>query len=277
MSTAKPILHWPAALPCPRQAPAAPGLEAAELQEALRLAQSELARVARVTAMGEFAASIAHEVNQPLAAIVLNASAALNWLKQDPPQLDEVRNALNAILRAGSNAGEVIRSVNNLARKSGPEVAPFLVDDAIREVLLLLRAELQKHGIQVLSRLGLAQHQLHADRAQLQQVMMNLFLNAIDAMAGVRGRARLLEVSSAIVDASGTVRISVEDTGSGIDPSAAACLFDPLFSTRPDGMGMGLSICRSIVEAHGGRIWGNSRQPHGMAFHISLPPPASID
>ena len=239
--------------------------------EALRRAQCELARVARVTTMGELAASIAHEVNQPLAAIVLNAGAGLNWLRQDPPRLDQVQATLQTILRAGSNAGEVIRSINNMARKSGPELAPFAVDDAIREVLQLLRTELQKHGIEVRTDFTPAQHQLHADRTQLQQVMMNLFLNAIEAMGGVTTRPRLLEVRSAIADASGTLRISVEDSGSGIDASAAEHLFDPLFSTRPEGMGMGLSICRSIAEAHGGRIWSTSRQPHGTTFHISLP------
>jgi signal transduction histidine kinase len=239
--------------------------------EELRSAQRELARVSRISAMGEFAASIAHEVNQPLAAISMNASAGLNWLKLDPPQLNQVHNALSTILRASTDAEKLIRSMNNMARRSGPELRRFAVDDAIREVLLLLRAELHEHRIQVCTDFTLAQHQLQADRVQLQQVMMNLFLNAIDAMSGVSCRTRALKVCSAIADASGTLRISVEDNGRGIDASVAERIFDPLFSTKPAGMGMGLSICRSIVEAHGGRIWSCARQPQGTTFHVSLP------
>jgi signal transduction histidine kinase len=239
--------------------------------EALRSARSELARVSRISAMGEFAASIAHEVNQPLAAIAMNAAAGLNWLKLDPPQLNQVHNALSTILRASTDAEKLIRSMNNMARRSGPELRRFAVDDAIREVLLLLRAELHEHRIQVCTDFTLAQHQLQADRVQLQQVMMNLFLNAIDAMSGVSCRTRVLKVCSAIADASGTLRISVEDNGRGIDASAAERIFDPLFSTKPAGMGMGLSICRSIVEAHGGRIWNCPRQPQGTTIHVSLP------
>jgi C4-dicarboxylate-specific signal transduction histidine kinase len=242
-----------------------------DADEALRSVQSELARVSRISAMGEFAASIAHEVNQPLAAIAMNASAGLNWLKLDPPQLNQVHNVLSTILRASTDAEKLIRSMNNMARRSGPELQRFAVDDAIREVLLLLRAELHEHGIQVCTDFTLAQHQLQAERVQLQQVMMNLFLNAIDAMSGVSCRTRVLKVCSAIADSSATLRISVEDNGRGIDASVAERLFDPLFSTKPAGMGMGLSICRSIVEAHGGRIWTCPRQPQGTTFHVSLP------
>jgi len=240
--------------------------------EALRLAQGELARVARITAMGQFAASMAHEVSQPLAAIVLNADAGLCWLRQEPAQLALVEDALNLILQAGNTAGSVIRSIRGMARKSGPELAPCMVDDAIREVLLLLRAELQSRKVGVYTQLTLGKHLLNADRAQLQQVIMNLVLNAIDAMSNIENRQRLLEVRSAIADTSGTLRISIEDNGIGIDTISAGCLFDPLFSTKPDGMGMGLAICRSIVEAHGGRVWCTSRQPYGTSFHVSFPP-----
>jgi signal transduction histidine kinase len=240
--------------------------------EALRLAQGELARAARITTMGQFAASIGHEVSQPLAAIVLNADAALCWLRQEPAQLTQVRDALKLILQAGNSAGSVIRSIRGMACKSGPEIAPFVVDDAIREVLLLLRAELQKRKIGVRTQFTLGTRLLNADRAQLQQVMMNLLLNAIDAMSCIEGRTRLLDVRSAIVDTSGTVSFSIEDNGIGIDANSAECLFDPLFSSKSDGMGMGLTICRSIVEAHGGRIWSASRQPNGTSFHVSLPP-----
>jgi len=240
--------------------------------EALRLTQGELARIARITAMGQFAASMAHEVSQPLAAIVLNADAGLCWLRQEPAQLAQVEDALNLILQAGNTAGNVIRSIRGMARKSGPELAPCMVDDAIREVLLLLRSELQSRKVRVYTQLTLGKHFLNADRAQLQQVIMNLLLNAIDAMSNIENRPRLLEVRSAIIDTCGTLRLSVEDNGIGIDTISAGCLFDPLFSTKPDGMGMGLAICRSIVEAHGGRIWCTSRQPNGTSFHVNFPP-----
>lgn len=234
-------------------------------------AQGELARVARVTVMGEFAASIAHELNQPLAAIVLNAAAALKWLEQDPPRLAQARAALSAILAAGTDASAVIRSMNDMARMSAPEQTVFALDDAIAEVLLLLRAKLHSHGIEVHTGFAPDQRLLRANRAQLKQVMMNLFLNAIEAMCGVSARPRVLEVRSKPGDTRGTVLISVADSGSGIAPGVAERLFDPLFSTRPNGMGMGLSICRSIVDAHGGRIWSSPRHPHGTVFQLSLP------
>ena len=239
--------------------------------EALPDVHGEPARTARVTVMGELAASIAHELNQPLAAIVLNAAAALKWLAQDPPGLAQARAALNAILDSGNNASDVIRSMNDMARKCGPERTIFGLDDAVSDVLLLLRAKLQQHGIEVRCTIAPDQRLVHANRAQLKQVMMNLFLNAIEAMGGVSGRARVLEVRAQAGAACGTVLVSVADNGSGIAPGAAESLFDPLFSTRPNGMGMGLSICRSIVEAHGGRIWCGPRHPHGTVFQLSLP------
>jgi PAS domain-containing protein len=239
--------------------------------EALRQVRGELARVARISAMGKMAASMAHDVSQPLAAIVLNADAGLCWLRQQPAQLAQLEDALKQIRQAGQSAGSMIRSIRGMACKSGPEFAPFVVDDAIREVLLLFRAELQNRKISVFPQLTLGAHLLNADRAQLQQVMMNLLLNAIDAMSSIKNRTRLLHVRSTIIDKSGTVRLSIEDNGTGIDAKSADRLFDPLFSTKPDGMGMGLAICRSIVEAHNGRIWCTSRQPDGTSFHVSFP------
>lgn len=244
-----------------------------QAEDALRQAQCELARMARITAMGEFAASIAHEVTQPIAAVALNTSAAISWLQRQPPDVAQARAALDMTLRSATCAGEVVRGIRALASKSGPALAPFVVDEAIREVLLLMAADLRKHGITVLTSLTLAQRQAHADRAQLQQLLMNLILNAIDAMAGVAGRAPTLEVRSLLADDAGTLRISVADNGSGIDAASSARLFDPLFSTKPGGMGLGLSICRSIIEAHGGRIWNSTDQAHGSTFHLSLPAP----
>lgn len=241
-----------------------------QAEEALQQATDELARLARITSMGEFAASIAHEVNQPLAAIVLHAEVGLNALRQTPPQPDLAVDALKLIMHVGATAGDVIRSIRGMSSKTGPVPTLFAVDDALREVLRLLRAELHKHGIQVQDALALNGHQLHADRVQLQQVMMNLVLNAIEAMKDVHDRPRTLALRSALADISGTVRISVEDSGVGVAAKLAERLYDPLFSTKSGGTGLGLSICRKIIHAHGGRIWSTSRQPHGTAFHITL-------
>ncbi|HEX7988017.1 MAG TPA: ATP-binding protein [Duganella sp.] len=241
-----------------------------QAEQALQHATEELARLARITSMGEFAASIAHEVNQPLAAMVLHAEVGFNALRQDPPQTEQARDALKLIMHIGASAGDVIRSIRGMSSKTGPVPTWFAVDEALREVLRLLRAELHKHGIDVRDGLALGEHQLYADRVQLQQVMMNLVLNAIEAMKDVHDRPRKLELSSALADISGTLRISVEDNGVGVSAKLAERLFDPLFSTKPGGTGLGLSICRTIIHAHGGRIWSTSRQPHGTAFHISL-------
>ncbi len=242
-----------------------------QAEQALRDVRAELARVARVTAMGEFAASIAHEVAQPLSAIVLTASAALAWLEQQPPDLERLREGLRSILSASSRSAEMVRTIRAMARKAGPELAPFAVDQAICEVLLLMGAELQKHGIELRLQLDLGERLLCADRSQLQQVVMNLVLNAIDAIGSTGSGHGVLELCSQLAGDGGAVHISVADNGCGIAAGSAGRLFDPLFSTKPDGMGLGLSICRSIVEAHGGRLWHEPRQPQGSTFHLVLP------
>ena len=241
-------------------------------QAELREARSELARAARVTTMGELAASIAHEVNQPLSAIVLNAGAGLQWLKRDEPDLLQVRQAFDLIVTAGRRAGDIIRGIRGLARKTAPELAEFSVDDALREVLPLLRCELHKHGIALRIELGLHRQTIRADRAQFQQVALNLLINAMEAIAACppkKARREICLRSAAIV--AGDIQLSVEDSGAGIAPELAARVFEPLFSTKPEGMGMGLAICRSIVTAHGGRIWATPGLQHGAAFHVSLP------
>jgi C4-dicarboxylate-specific signal transduction histidine kinase len=242
----------------------------AQLQHRLRMAEQELARLARISAMGEFAASLAHEVSQPLAAVMLNAEAGLHHLEQR--QTESACDALKMVMHAGAAAGDVLRSIRGMAANSPAAPSLFALDEAVLEVLRLLRGELHKHRIEVSTQFGRGRAlQLHADRVQLQQVMMNLILNAIHAMSGVE-RARLLVVRTALADNSGTLRISVEDNGTGIAAHIAGRLFEPLFSTKPGGTGIGLGICRAIVGAHGGRIWSASRQPHGTAFHVSLPP-----
>lgn len=234
-------------------------------------AHADLARTARINTMGQFAASIAHEVNQPLAAIALNASAALRWLEQDPPRLDHAREALSLIASAGNNASAVIRSLRCLACKSPGLADAFQADDPAREVLQLLRAELQRHAISVDLQLALGSQLLRADRTQMQQVIMNLVTNAIAAMQGNGAHPRTLSLRSRRDGA--MLHFSVADSGTGVAPDAAAQIYDALYSTRPDSMGMGLAICRSIIDAHGGQLWHEAAQPRGTIFHFTVPSP----
>lgn len=239
-------------------------------EEALRTAQAELARVARLTTMGELAASIAHEINQPLGAIVVNASTALLWLKREAPEIGKAEDMIARIGRDAMRAADVIRGLRALARKTGPELASLDINQAIEEVLTLTRSERQQHRVELHTELFNGQRRVLGDRIQLQQVMLNLIMNGIEAMAGVEDRRRVLEVSSEI-DAAEGVLVSVGDTGTGLDPEIAARIFDPFFTTKPDGMGMGLSICRTIVEAHGGRFWASPQSPYGTVFRFTVP------
>jgi PAS domain S-box-containing protein len=238
-------------------------------EEALGSAQAELARVARLTTMGELAASIAHEINQPLAAIVMNGSAGLRWLNQETPDLAEARETLARIVGDGKRAGEVIRGLRGLAKKSGPQLTTFDIDDTIHEVLALTQAELQRHGVVLRTNLAANARPVMGDRVQLQQVVLNLILNGLDAMKAVTD-ARELTVSSTLTEPD-SVLVSVEDTGPGLDPAIATRIFEPFFTTKSDGLGMGLSICRSIIEAHRGSLWVSPRVPRGTAFRFSVP------
>lgn len=239
-------------------------------EEALRTAQAELARVARLTTMGELAASIAHEINQPLGAIVVNASTALLWLKRETPDIDKAEDMISRIGRDAMRAADVIRGLRALAKKTGPELASLDINEAIEEVLMLTRSERQRHRVELHTELVGAQRPVRGDRIQLQQVMLNLIMNGIEAMAEIDDRRRVLEVSAAPDEANG-VLICVSDTGTGIDPENAERIFDPFFTTKPDGMGMGLSICRTIIEAHGGRFWAATQSPYGTVFRFTVP------
>jgi C4-dicarboxylate-specific signal transduction histidine kinase len=238
-------------------------------QEALRESQAELARVARVTTMGELAASIAHEINQPLTAIVNNGGAGLRWLNREPPNLDEVRDAFAHMVSDAMRAGEVIRGLRALARKSGPQLTTLDIDDALHEVLSLTHSEAERHGVVLRTDLAAGDRHVVGDRVQLQQVLLNLILNAIEAMNAVDGE-RALTVASALTD-DGRVVVSVEDTGVGLDPAVAQHIFEPFVTTKRDGLGMGLSICRSIIDAHGGRLWVSPGVPRGTAFRFTVP------
>lgn len=225
-------------------------------------------RPARINALGAFAASIAHEVRQPLAAVTLNAQACLKWLDQDPPQIAQARAALGVVLQAGAAANAMVRSLHGMAAQAAPERGLFNVDDALCDTLQLLRGELRQQRIAITEDLALGHHQLDADRVQLMQVVMNLVLNAIEALKEVHDRPRTLTLRSGLHD--GALRISVADNGPGVPAALAERIFEPWFSTKPGGTGMGLAICRTIVDAHGGRLWREAAGPQGTVFHLSF-------
>jgi PAS domain S-box-containing protein len=233
-------------------------------------AQMELARVTRVTTLGELTASIAHEVNQPLAAVVNAAGACRRWLDGDTANLDEARLAVDWIIREGNRAGEVIRRVRALAKKTDIEKTPLDVNDVVREALALVQRELTSHRVSLRMELASALPSVLGDRVQLQQVTINLVMNGIEAMQSVTDRPRELVIQSR-QDETQQVLVSVTDCGVGISATDADRLFHAFFTTKSSGMGMGLSICRSIVEAHGGRLWATANMPHGATFQFALP------
>jgi PAS domain S-box-containing protein len=239
-------------------------------EEALRVAHTELAHAARLTTLGELMASITHEINQPLAGIASHGEAGLNWLNRKKPDLDQVRGSLSHIVRASARAGDVIRGLRALSKKSGPQLATLDIDDAIKEVLALTAGELRHHSVLLQTELTASASLVLGDRVQLQQVLLNLIMNGVQAMSGVTERARELTVSSSLAEP-GSVLVSVEDTGVGLDSAVAERLFEPFFTTKSEGLGMGLSICRSIVEAHRGRLWASPRAPNGAAIHFTIP------
>jgi len=237
--------------------------------DALQRAQAELTHVTRVTTLGELAASISHEVNQPLAAIVADANASLNWLAAADPDLDMVRDALAAIVKDGHRAGDVIQRIRQLATKAEPHRTRLDVNDVIRDVVPLVRSEVLSHQVSLQVDLAPVSPLVLGDRVQLQQVIINLVLNGVEAMAAVGDRPRELVIRSRPHE--DEVLVAVQDVGVGIDPNTVDRLFTAFFTTKPDGMGMGLSISRSIIEAHGGRLWATPNPDHGATFHFALP------
>jgi len=237
-------------------------------------AQMELAHVTRVTMLGEMTTSIAHEVNQPLAAVVANAEACLSWLRRGTPDVDAACRSVEWIIEDGNRASEVIRRVRMLARKTSLEKVPLDVNDVVRETIPLVRRELISHQVSLRMDLAATLPLILGDRVQLQQVIINLVMNGIEAMESVTDRPRELVVRSG-QDKPGQALISVTDCGVGIAAENVDRLFNPFFTTKSGGMGMGLSICRSIMEAHGGRLWATATVPHGSMFQFTLP--ASTD
>jgi signal transduction histidine kinase len=240
------------------------------VSDELRTTRAELERVRRLTAMGEMAASIAHEINQPLAAVVTNANAGLRWLASAPPNLIEVQSSLKRIVNDGHRAGVVIESIRALFKKDALRATPIDINELIRQVLMHLRGELEAHGVLVQAELSDGLPNVVADGAQLQQVILNLVMNAAEAMSVNTDRARLLRVTSSKLGYS-EVEIAVEDTGPGIDPTNMDRIFESFYTTKSYGMGMGLSICRSIIEAHGGRLSAVNGPRHGAIVQVILP------
>jgi PAS domain S-box-containing protein len=239
-------------------------------EEQLRASRRELAAVNRRTTMGQMTASIAHEINQPLAAIMMHAESGLRWLINEKPDLDKVRAILRAIADDGYRAGEVIASTRSMFGKGRSEMRAVSVTAILGNVLALVNEEFERHQISVKNETLHELPHVMAERVQLQQVFLNLFMNAIDAMSSVTDRARVLTIKSRL-DVSDGVLITLEDSGTGIDASHMDRIFDAFFTTKSEGMGMGLSICRSIIESHGGQLSAKPGHPHGSVFQIVLP------
>jgi C4-dicarboxylate-specific signal transduction histidine kinase len=239
-------------------------------EDAYYEAQAELARVTRISALGALAASISHEVNQPLAAVVTNADACIMWLSGDPPNLDEARAAVDSIAREGTRASEVVRRIRAMFSKSATETTALDVNAMVREAVALMEPEAVRYQVTLRTELSDNLRPAAGDRIQLQQVLVNLILNGIEAMRDVTDRLRLLVVRSEERSAD-EVLVTVRDAGVGIDPKNERRIFDPFFTTKQQGMGMGLNISHSIVEAHGGRLWAAANSDFGTTFQFTIP------
>ncbi|WP_075643511.1 ATP-binding protein [Paraburkholderia ginsengiterrae] len=244
---------------------------ARQAEEQLHETRSELARMSRVTALGELSASIAHEVTQPLAAIVANGEACLRWLFHPTPQPDEVQTCVQYMIADARRASEIVLRIRMLLKKDTPQKTQLCLNEVINDVASLIQHEILTHRVSLRLELAPGLPPLHAGRVELQQVILNLAINGIQAMGGIDDGPRELVIKT-FQDEAGNVVASVQDSGTGIKPESIGRLFDPFFTTKPDGMGMGLSICHSIVEAHGGRVWASNRTGRGAIFQLSLPP-----
>jgi C4-dicarboxylate-specific signal transduction histidine kinase len=233
-------------------------------------AQMELTHANRVATTGRLTASIALEVKHPITATVINAEAALTWLDRQPPNLEEVRRALARIVKDGSHAAEVIDRIRDLNKKVQPRKEPLKINEAILEVIELTHGETAKHGILVRAELADGLPFIQGDRVQLRQVIINLIINAVDAMSGLNEGSRELLIGSWKSDC-GDVLVGVRDSGPGLAPATLERLFEAFHTTKPGGLGLGLSICRSIIEAHGGQLWAEANVPQGANFQFRIP------
>jgi PAS domain S-box-containing protein len=244
-------------------------------EEALRQAQVDLAHVSRVTTMGELTASLAHEVNQPIAAAVTDANTCLRWLTRDQPDLEEAREAASRMAKDATRAADIISRIRLLFKKVSPQRELVDVNEVVREMIVLLRSEATRYSISIRTQLALDLPQVMGDRVQLQQVLMNLLLNSIDAMKDVDTTRELIINSQPAKN--GQVMVSVSDTGVGLPPHQAEQIFNAFFTTKPNGTGMGLRISRSIIESHGGRLWAANNSPRGASFCFTLPTKAEAE
>jgi C4-dicarboxylate-specific signal transduction histidine kinase len=245
-------------------------LEAREREQRHREMQRELAHANRVATMGHLTASIAHEIKQPIAATVIEAGAARRFLSANPADLDEVRQILDKIEKDGKRAGDVVDRIRALIKKAPPRKDRLEISGAIREVIELTRGEAVKNGVSMQPELLDNLPLVRGDRVELQQVMLNLIINAIEAMSETSEGSRELLISTGKTE-SGGVLVAVRDSGEGLEPATLDRVFDAFYTTKPSGMGMGLSICRSIIEAHGGRLWASANVPRGATFQFTLP------
>jgi PAS domain S-box-containing protein len=239
-------------------------------EQELQNTRTELAHVMRVTSLGELTASIAHEVNQPLGAVVANAEACLGWLDRESPDLNEAHAALDRIVRDGHRAGEVIRRVRALIQRTETQMVPLKINEVVREAVNIVEYELRRYQVSLRWELSSERPLVFGDRIQLQQVLLNLILNSIEAMQPVTDRQRELIIRSE-QDEDQQVRVTVIDCGIGLPAESGHKIFDAFITTKASGLGMGLSICRSIIHAHGGRIWASSHEPFGVAVQFTLP------
>ena len=239
-------------------------------EEALQEAQAELAHVTRLTTLGELASSIAHEVNQPLAAVTTSGNAGLRWLAADPPNIEKARMCLTRIVRDAGRASDVIARIRTLVKKSPPAEESLDVAEVIQDVLAMADVEARRHEVTIRAQYSIGVPPACGDRVQLQQVILNLVMNAIDAMKAVTDRPRELLIRCEEGEP-GTILVAVRDSGVGVDSLGADRIFDAFYTTKPDGLGMGLSISRSIIEAHGGQLWTVANDDHGTTFQFTLP------
>ncbi len=243
--------------------------ERKQAEEALREAQAEMAHMNRLTTMGQLTATIAHEVSQPIGATVNNANAALRWLGAQSPDLNRVREALRCIATDCNRAGEIIGRIRALVKKTPARKELVDINETISDAIALTRSEMLRHGVLLQTRLGTNLPPIRGDRVQLAQVLFNLLLNAIDAMEQVKGPRELLLVTEA--DGPDGILVSVRDSGPGLCTENRDRIFEPFYTTKRDGVGMGLSICRSIIEAHEGRMWASENVRHGALFQFTIP------
>lgn len=250
-------------------------LEITRRERQLRQVQMELAHATRVVAMGHLTASLAHELKQPLCALAANADASSRWLMREPPQIENAKQSVEWIIKDVDRATAVIDRVHSLVKKAAPRTDTININDAILEVMTVVHGEVVKNRIRVQTHLSDTLPRVRGDRVQLQQVMLNLIINAIQAMSDLTDSIRELRISTESTEEE--VRVAVRDTGPGLSADNLQQLFEPFFTTRPSGMGMGLSICRAIVEEHGGRLWASENEPHGALFQFALPPTDGVD